>query len=279
MTSAWNEPPGRDDRAGGGEDAGPDGSDMFEIHRRSGSGRPADASGNGSNHAGRDVEIVSPFSAKRDFLDVGGPDSDELRRLEDSIRWLMDAGNVRHLPPVTAQPVTGPSPLESKRRDLYRDRDDSLILDPETLFPPRTPHRQGDILRGAAKILLVSAIAAPTAYFAASWAQLPSPPEQPVASTSAPAGSVQVAALVPLAQVPEVTTRSIDVATAPPPEHAAAVVEKTPAAGPAELKVAPPEQPSSTSSVPAQSARGDAETASPVIPVAAPPKPALRARR
>jgi len=277
MTSAWNEPPGRDDRTGGGEDAGPDGDDMFEIRQRTGSGRPA-APGAGSRHAERDVEIVSPSSPTRDFLDVGGSDSDELRRLEESIRWLMDAGNVHHLPPVTTRPVTGPSPLESRHRDLYHD--DSLILDPEALFPPRAPQRQGDILRGAAKILLVSAIAAPAAYFAASWAQLPNPLDLPVASTPAPAGSVQVAALVPVAPVPEVTTRSIDVATAPPPEHAAApVVEKTPAAGtgPAELKVAPPEQPSSTSSVPAQGARGDAETARPVIPVAAPPKPALRA--
>jgi hypothetical protein len=277
MTSAWNEPLGRDDRTGGGEDAGPGGSDMFESRVRSRSGWPSAASGTGSRHMGHDVEIVSPSHVKRDFLDVGGPDSDELRRLEESIRWLMDAGNVRHLPPVAAQPVKGPAPLESKRRDLYRD--DSLILDPETLFPPHAPQRQGDILRGAAKILLVSAIAAPAAYFAASWAQLPNPLDPPVVSTPAPVG-VQVAALVPTAPVLEVKTRSIDVATAPPPERAAApIVEKTPAAatGPAELKVAPPEHPSSTSSVPVQSARSDAETVSSVIPVAAPPKPAMRA--
>jgi hypothetical protein len=355
MTSAWNEPPGRDDRAGG-EGAGPEDNqlDMLEVLPRSGSGGPsaadakpediqldvlevlprsgsggpsaadakpediqldmsevrarsgsgpsaADArseddqldvlevrpsSGSGSPSAARDnggtlveptVEIVSPFSASRDFLDVGGPDSDELRRLEESIRWLMDAGSVRVLPPVATPPVAG-APL---RRDLH---DDSLLLDPETLFPPRAPQRQGDILRGAAKILLVSAITAPTAYFAASWAQFPGPLDPPAVSAPAPGGSMQVAALdkVPITPATEPTARSIDIAAIPQPEHVAApAVEKALApvvgSGPAELKIAPPEQPASTPTVPAQSARSDVETASPVIPVAAPPKPTLRA--
>src|SRR5262245_4143412 len=134
MTSVWDEPPGREDRTGD-QDAGPNDNqlDMFDGLRRSGSDRPSPATGSGG--AGRTVEIVSPSSASRDFLDVGGHDSDELRRLEESIRWLMDAGNVRHLPPTVSQPVTGALALEPKRRDLYRD--DSLILDPETLFPPR----------------------------------------------------------------------------------------------------------------------------------------------
>jgi TPR repeat protein len=279
MTSAWNEPPGRDDRAGG-EDAGPDDNqlDMFEILRRSGSSRPSAAS-TGSRGAERTVEIVGPSTSTRDFLDVGGPDSDELRRLEESIRWLMNAGNVRHLPPAATPPMTVPSPLESKRRDLHRD--DSLILDPETLFSPRAPQHQGDILRGAAKILLVSAIAAPAAYFAASWAQFPGPADPAVVSSPAPAGSVQVAALEPASAAPmQEATRSVNVATAPPPEHVAApVVEKAPpvGTGPTELKVAPPEQPSPMSSVPAQTVRGGAEMASPAIPVAAPPKPTMRA--
>jgi hypothetical protein len=293
MTSAWNKPPSRDDRAEGqisgtqargAEAAGPDDRqlDMFDILARAGGGRRR-PSMSGDRDAGvRAMEIISPPTAARDFLDVGGPDSDELRRLEESIRWLMNAGNMRHLPP------TAPlSPVENRR-------DDSLILDPETLFSPRAPQRRGDLLRGTAKILLVSAIAAPTAYFVASWMQFPDSisPDAAVVSTSAPATGVQipgvqipgvqVAALEFAPVVPEATRANEDVAKAsPPPEQVtAAPVAKAPemAPAPVELKVAP-EPPSSVTAAPPppadprQSAQSDAETAA---PVAAPPKPSMR---
>ena len=284
-------------QAAGHESAGPEAGvpdenqlDMFEILSRARSGGEAMA---------RKVEVISPSSAKRDFLDVGGPDSDELRRLEESIRWLMNAGNnIRHLPPAPPlSPVAGLSPVEA-------ERDDSLILDPETLFAPRAPQRRGDILRGTAKLLLVSAIAAPTAYFAASWArQFPGPAaaSDPAAVlTSVPVAGppgVQVAALEPVSAVSvsagpvfEAVRGIEDVAKAspPPPEQvAAATVEKASdmarSVGPAELKVASPERPPSIAAAPppadpGHTARVETTEAAPpaVIPIAAPPKPTMR---
>jgi hypothetical protein len=304
MTSAWSEPTGQDDRTdgqvagsqgAGSQFAGPDENqlDMFEMLSRASNarGRPSAAGSDGDARV-RKVEVISPLSATRDFLAVGGPDSDELRRLEESIRWLMNAGNMRHLPPATTlSPVSSLPAVDT-------ERDDSLILDPETLFTPRVQHRPGDIIRGATRILLVSAIAAPTAYFAASWIQFPGPAmsaDPAVVSTSVPvpAGGplgVQVAALEPMAAspAPEATRSIEDVAKAspPPPQQVAiAPAEKAPdmvrgVVGSAELKVAPPEQPSSVAAASAdsrQTARGEAEAAAPApIPVAAPPKPAMR---
>src|SRR5258708_4053242 len=124
MTSAWKEPPGRDDRAEG-LDPGPDETqlEMFGVAPRAAAemllppggdfvyGHDGDGSGRGN------------------FLDMGGADSDELRRLEDSIRWLMNESGVRHIPrAATLPPVRGLSTVE-----LHDD--DSLLLNPETLFP------------------------------------------------------------------------------------------------------------------------------------------------
>jgi hypothetical protein len=263
---------------------------MFEILSRASSGKGRTSA---ADAGPRTVEVISPSPAKRDFLDVGGPDSDELRRLEESIRWLMHAGNnMRHMPPATTlPPVAGLSPVEA-------ERDASLILDPETLFAPRAPQRRGDIIRGAAKILLVSAIAAPTAYFVASWVQFPGPAEStdPAAvATSVPVAAlpgVQVAALEPMSAGPAPqAVRSIeDVAKASPPlpeQVAPARVEKAPdmvrSAAPAELKVAvayPAQTPVIAATPPAdqgQTARVETEAAPPAaIPVVAPPKPSMR---
>src|SRR5216684_1975259 len=112
------------------------------------------------------------------FLDMGGADSDELRRLEDSIRWLMNESGVRHIPrAATLPPVRGLSPVELQD-------DDSLLLNPETLFAPQSSRRRGSLASGAAKILLVTAVAAPTAYFIANWMQFP--------GTAAPSDSVTI---------------------------------------------------------------------------------------
>jgi hypothetical protein len=104
-------------------------------------------------------------AAARDFIDVGLSDAQDLRRLEESIRWLMSAGTKPMPRRTPLPPVLGLTPLDA-------DDGDSLLLDPDTLFPPRPRHHAGTIA-SAAKILLVSAIAAPTAYFIASWLQLP----------------------------------------------------------------------------------------------------------
>jgi hypothetical protein len=304
MTSAWSEPPSREDRAdsqipgsqvsgpqtSGSHVVGPDDGqlDMFDILPRAGSRWTRPSAGGNRDAGARTAEmIIDPPSATRDFLDVGGPDSDELRRLEESIRWLMNAGNMRHLPPAaTLSPVAGPSPVESHR-------DDSLILDPETLFPPRAPQRRGELLRGAAKILIVSAIAAPTAYFVASWAQFPgvAPSDAAAVSTSAPAAvaapGVQVAALAFAPAVPALeATRSVEdgAKASPPPEQVtSAPVEKAPETAPApnpvELKVAPEPLTNVAAAPPAdpgQNARREADAAGPALPVAVPPKPSLR---
>jgi hypothetical protein len=174
MTSAWKEPPGRDDRAEG-EDFGPDENqlDMFDVTPRAGAEMllppggdfmygPARHEGGGRGH----------------FLDMGGADSDELRRLEDSIRWLMNESGLRHIPrAATLPPVRGLSPVELQD-------DDSFLLNPETLFAPQLLRRRGGLARGAAKILLVTAVAAPTAYFIANWMQFP--------GTAAPSDSVTI---------------------------------------------------------------------------------------
>jgi hypothetical protein len=163
MTSAWKEPPGRDDRAEG-QDAGPDENqlEMFDVTPRAGAEMLLPPGGDfvygSARHEG---------GGQGHFLDADGADSDELRRLEDSIRWLMNESGVRHIPrAATLPPVRGLSTVE-----LHDD--DSLLLNPETLFAPHLSRRRGSLASGAAKILLVTAVAAPTAYFIANWMQFP----------------------------------------------------------------------------------------------------------
>src|SRR5215471_17785323 len=152
MTRGWREPSGRDDHAED-QDIGPDQNqlemfntasdanaemlappepDLYGDVRREGRGQ-------------RDVEMVLTEVSAGDFPDMDGNDSDDLRRLEDSIRWLMNEGNVRRLPrAATLPPVRGLVPVE-----LHDD--DSFLLNPDTLFLPRPSRRRGGIVRGAAK--------------------------------------------------------------------------------------------------------------------------------
>jgi len=174
MTSAWKEPPGRDDRAEG-QDSGPDENqlEMFDVTPR--------ASAEMLLPPGSDFVYGSARhegGGRGHFLDMGGADSDELRRLEDSIRWLMNESGVRHIPrAATLPPVRGLSPVELQD-------DDSLLLNPETLFAPQSLRRRESLARGAAKILLVTAVAAPSAYFIANWMQFP--------GTAAPSDSAAI---------------------------------------------------------------------------------------
>src|SRR5262249_28280672 len=111
MMSAWKEPSGQSDRTDGhAAERDENQLELFEILPpasmptmrpssvngdavvvTSGPGRGAEAAvAAGPNSGGK---IVGP-AATRDFLDVGAVDSDDLRRLEESIRWLMNAGTV-----------------------------------------------------------------------------------------------------------------------------------------------------------------------------------------
>jgi hypothetical protein len=195
MTSAWKEPPGRDGRAEG-QDSGPDENqlEMFDVTPGAETLLPpgSDFAYGSARHEG---------GGRGHLLDMGGADSDELRRLEDSIRWLMNESGVRHIPRATTlPPVRGLSPVELQD-------DDSLLLNPETLFAPQLLRRRGSLAGGAAKILLVTAVAAPTAYFIANWMQFPgtaAPSDSAAISDSAiiPGSATmlseeQVAALVP----------------------------------------------------------------------------------
>jgi hypothetical protein len=128
-----------------------------------------------ARHEGDDrpAETTTGEASARDFPDVGGVESgsDELRRLEDSIRWLMNESSIRRMPAAAALwPVRGLPPVASLEDDsLLLDPD--TLLNPDTLFPPQPPRSRGSVFRGAAKMLLVSAVAAPTAYFIATWMQ------------------------------------------------------------------------------------------------------------
>jgi hypothetical protein len=211
MTSAWKERLGRDDRADG-QDAKLDENqlEMFEAARRPRAETllqpEAPVHGSSRHESGepRYVEMVVTEVSTHDFLDMGRTDSDELHRLEESIRWLMNEGSVRRLPrAATLPPVRGLTPVEP-----YED--DSLLLDPDILFVPRSSRRRGSLARGAAKILLVSTVAAPMAYLVANWTQF--------SGTAAPSDSASISdPMSPLAT----TLRSVEerVAAVAPPRH------------------------------------------------------------
>lgn len=189
MTSTWKEP--SDDRPGS------------ELLNDRDTAAPADAS------SGR------PADQPRDFIDRGMSDADELHRLEESIRWLMnagtgagrdepldlgpldagvlDAGALEPPSPRRAPPEPGASVRNSSRLPIRRQGsalraagqpaglrildgdDDALRLDPDTLFVPQQ-RRRGSFIASVAKVVVVSAIAAPSAYFVANWLQAPRPP-------------------------------------------------------------------------------------------------------
>jgi hypothetical protein len=307
MTSAWKEPPGRNDRAEG-QDVAPDENqlELFEALPRAGTDTvlASEAGLNGGDardeSSGQQAEMTVTEASTRDLLDVGGgdSDSDELRRLEDSIRWLMNEGSMRlnegsmrRMPRAsTLQPVRGLPPVDSLDDDsLLLDPD--TLLNPETLFPAHSPRRRSDVVRGAAKMLLVSAVAAPTAYFVASWMQFPgsaTPSEQATISDSAAMPGLlgeQVAAVAP---APPAAAQTGDSAPAAPQPEPMAVSGTPPVqTGPeatadaAESKGAP-EQPPSVSAAPSDpastvSAPGADQSSSPPPAAATPPKPARKA--
>jgi hypothetical protein len=226
-----------------------------------------------------------------DFVDVGPADADELRRLEDSIRWLTNEGSVRHIPgAATLAPVRGLSPVDSHD-------DDSLLLNPDALFAPRSLRRRGGVARSAAKILLVSAVAAPAAYFIANWTQFPgtvAPSNSPAVSSSATLPDsfeerIALVASVPGRLPPEAAQIGDDISGtpqpeatvvrgAPPVEATADIAAETGAAGPKRA----PEQALSVSATPSDlptpaagspSGPSIAESSSPPLPADAPPKP------
>jgi hypothetical protein len=230
MTSAWKEPPGRDDCAEG-QDVAPDENqlELFETLPRASTEAIApsepDSTRGEARHQGdgRPVETTAGEASARDFPDVGGVESgsDELRRLEDSIRWLMNESSVRRMPAAAALwSVRGLPPVASLEDDsLLLDPD--TLLNPDTLFPPQRPRGRGSVFRGAAKMLLVSAVAAPTAYFIATWMQFTGFATDPAtvsdsatsSDAAAPPGlSQQRLAAVPRAQVrpPAEATRAGD---------------------------------------------------------------------
>ncbi len=248
----------------GAGDTGP--SDTGPSDTRPSDTRPSDSK---PSDVGRgDVEIVANPAATRDFLEVGGSDSDDLRRLEESIRWLTNAGTMTLPLPrtVTLPSVVGLSPLSV-------EDDDALFLDPDSLFPPR---RRSSIAAGAAKIMLVSAIAAPTAYFIASWSQFPdeaAPPDPAAFSavvTPVALSAEQTAALGPVssAPVPQIAHKADEISTTPQPEP-------TPA-GAVDVAPAPAVGPKTASEQPPASAAAPADAASPPRSVAMPLKPSLR---
>src|SRR5215472_3693831 len=296
MTSASNESAHGDDRAEG-PSAGPNENqlEMFDRPLESANARlpqiVVDLAGerDGQENSGRKRTdmTVSDVSRLR-FLDVGGADPDELRRLEDSIRWLMHESNVRHHLPraATLPPVRGLPPVE------VNDSADSLVLNPDRLFPPRSSHRRGSVTRGALKFLLASAVAAPTAYFIANWMHQ--------ADIAAPAGMATVgsfedrmAAAAPtqnaqpertevadqiasVLQIEPAPTRAISA----PMERAMPAPEAKPSAvveANAVESAAAPEQPPTVSAAPPDPAPTSAVAAS-SPPSAPPPKLALSAQ-
>lgn len=248
-------------------------------------GSPQDADLAASHIAGpATVETIGGPAAARDFPGAKITDSEDLRRLEESIRWLMNAGT-SPLPRAAAaplRPVIGLSPLDPRDEE-------SLLLDPDTLFPPRAPRRSGNIAAGAAKILLVSAIAAPTAYFVASWLQFPeagATSDTAAVATAAAPGTrlgVQVASLTsssPIAVLsPAAPPMAHDAVEAPLSSQPLRAAAPLPAARSAETVVAalatPPAAPAVAA--PAADAKPSAEPAgSAQMSSTLPAKPTLR---
>ena len=289
MTSAWKERPDGNDRAEGASvESDENQLEMFEVAARDGADSPlppiVDPAHDTAHHEGggrQRMDMTVTEASTLRFLDVGGGDADELRRLEDSIRWLMDESGVRHLPrAATLPPVRGLPPIEAN------EGADSLVLNPEYLFPPRTPQRQGGVTRGVVKFLLASAVAAPTAYFIAGWLQhtdtvAPSDVTTVVGSLDE---RIAAAGPTPMRPPPEPVPATDEISGAPQAESAATraipPIEARPAAA-VEANVvevaATPERSPSVSVAPTDPAPGDA-TAAMSPPSAAPPKPVLTAQ-
>ncbi len=306
MMSAWKEPPGQDDRADG-QDAGSDENQLelfvFAPDARIETLLPQTGD-EGRGPRPVEIEIISE-SSPADPGDTDATESDELRRLEESVRWLMDAGS-RRPPPLTRfatmPPLSGLGRAGLGRAGVGRTGlgrtglgraeardDDARVLDPEILFPPPLPRRRGSVVRGVAKVLLVSAIAAPAAYFAASWIEFrgaAAPPRPAVISDSgarAMAGSFEAAAMTPAGPA----RGGEDAANAPQQAVTATrgfrPVEKTLAAPEGAEATEPQATPpqfatiSATLADPAPLTVSDAPPGGSLVPVASTPKPSLHA--
>jgi hypothetical protein len=226
---------GQPSMAGGGADEGPLLADLPVVEPPPSVSASPDPAGvapldDGSDTAGQ--------AAARDFIDVGVSDAQDLQRLEESIRWLMSAGTKPMPRRAPLPPVLGLTPLDAHD-------DDSLLLDPDTLFPPR-PRRHANTIASTAKILLVSAIAAPTAYFIASWLQLPgaaATSDATVVATSVGLSDDQTARVSVLSNAtpPQAVHDDVNVTTkTPDPAAISRVVMATAVAAPEATK--PPER-------------------------------------
>jgi len=238
MTSAWKELPGRKDCADG-QEVRPDENqlEMFNVppHARAETLPSPDAdslydSAHERNTGPRPSDMVVTEVSAHDFRDMGGAHADELRRLEDSIRWLMNEGSVRMPRAATLPPVRGLIPVE-----LHEDG--SLLLDPDILFRPRPPpQHRGSLARGAA-VLIVGAIAAPMAYFVANWTSpgTATPPPSTTISDAISAATTRVAALAPTRPPPGAGQMHDDVSgnpqPGPPVINVTPVVETNPSVG------------------------------------------------
>jgi hypothetical protein len=118
---------------------------------------------------------------------AGVSDPDELRRLEDSIRWLQNESGIRRLPrAATLLPVHGLPPFGAELRadagprhgvQVHPEDDadqgtQAYPLDANRLLLPRSSRRHGGT-RGFVKFLVASAVAIPPAYFIANAPSLP----------------------------------------------------------------------------------------------------------
>jgi hypothetical protein len=321
MTSAWKGPSGQDDRLSSqGAEPAENQLDLFEILPRAsvrteqplavsgddaaGSLRelwPAEthvvepATDSASETATSDmvgagnVETILSLAAVRSSLDAGVADSDDLRRLEESIRWLMNAGAMPPPHTRTLPPVVGLSALDPAD-------DDAFLLDPDTLFPPRPPRRSSPIAAGAAKILLVSAVAAPTAYFTASWLQfsgVAAPSDSAaVAAVTTPVAAEQAVALapsiptppfpepaVPVRSAPQAGTDGVEIPTATPQSEPAAALQRATRAAAVVVAAIAPGLATAVKMAPEPESTAVAPPGDPVsapMPVLNPVKPSLR---
>jgi hypothetical protein len=253
MTSAWTEPPGWDDRPQD-QDVAPHENqlELFETMPRASTDAAlpseADLTCEGAHRedGGGPAAMMAAEGSTGDFPDVGAVefDSEELRRLEDSIRWLMNESSVRRMPAAaTLRPVRGLPPVRALP-PVESFEGDSLLLDPdallnpETLFPPRSPRGRSGVFRGVAKMLLVSAVAAPTAYFIANWMQFAGSATPTDSAATSDSATISGSATMPgwseerIAAVPAAQTRA-------PPEAAQAGEVSAPQPG----SMAPREMP------------------------------------
>jgi hypothetical protein len=290
MTTAWKELPDQDERAQSAS-VGPDENqlEMFETAPLGDAQSPRMVDGaRSSDRREGDVpqrtDMTVTGGSPLRFLDVSGADPDELRRLEESIRWLMNESSVRQLPRApTLPPVRGLPPVE------VSEGADSLLLNPERLFPPRSTHRRGGIARGVAKFLLASVVAAPTAYVVANWLQRvdTAAPSSAVSVVGSLQDRVAAVAPTPKPQQPPPYERARpadEVSSAPPPEpmatRAIPPIEARPViatqANPVDAAAAPERVPSVPTALPDPEPRATPMAIS--APSAAPPKPVLSAQ-